>query len=70
MKDHIRKSFIFLGDIPESFQGDKVDISISVSKEDYPFPTFEFEIKEEYLDREQIYESEDMERETSSKQQD
>jgi hypothetical protein len=38
---------------------DEVDILITpVTKEDYPFPTFELGVKDEYLNREKINESE------------
>jgi hypothetical protein len=61
MKGYIKgKNIILLENIPENLQeGDEVDILItSVTKEDYPFPTFELGVKEEYLNREKIYESE------------
>ena len=61
MKGYIKgKNIILLENIPENLkEGDEVDISItSITTEDYPFPTFELGIKEEYLNREKIYESE------------
>ncbi len=61
MKGYIKgKNIILLENIPENLkQGDAVEILITpISKEDYPFPTFELGVKEEYLDRKKIYESE------------
>lgn len=61
MKGYIKgKNIILLENIPENLkEGDEVDISITpAAKEDYPFPTFELGVKDEYLDREKIYESE------------
>jgi hypothetical protein len=61
MKGYIKgKNIILLENIPENLkEGDEVEVLInSIPKEDYPFPTFELGIKEEYLDREKIYESE------------
>ncbi|MGL5833858.1 MAG: hypothetical protein ACRC1Z_11595 [Waterburya sp.] len=60
MKGYIkRKNIILLENIPENLKdGDEVDISITpVADEDYPFPTFELGVKDEYLNREKIYES-------------
>ena len=61
MKGYIKgKNIILLENIPENLkEGDEVEISISpVSEKKYPFPTFELGIKEEYINREKIYESE------------
>jgi hypothetical protein len=61
MKGYIKgKNIILLENIPENLkEGDEVDISITlVADEDYPFPTFELGVKDEYLNREKIYESE------------
>jgi hypothetical protein len=61
MKGYIQgNNIILLENIPENLQeGDEVDILITpITKEDYPFPTFELGVKEEYLNREKIYESE------------
>jgi ribosomal protein L21E len=61
MKGYIKgKNIILLENIPENLQeGDEVDILINpVTKKDYPFPTFELGVKEEYLNREKVYESE------------
>ena len=60
MKGYIKgKKIILLENIPENLQeGDEVDISINPLPEaNYPFPTFELGIKDEYLNREKIYES-------------
>jgi hypothetical protein len=59
MKGYIKgKNIILLENIPENLkEGDEVDISIIPAPEpDYPFPTFELGIKDEYLNREKIYE--------------
>ena len=61
MKGYIKgKNIILLENIPENLnEGDTVEILITpVSEETYPFPTFELGVKEEYLNREKIYESE------------
>ena len=61
MKGYIKgKNIILLENIPENLNGgDTVEILITpVSEETYPFPTFELGVKEEYLNREKIYESE------------
>ena len=60
MKGYIKgKNIILLESIPDNFkEGDRVDISINPLPEaDYSFPTFELGIKDEYLNREKIYES-------------
>ncbi len=61
MKGYIKgKNIILLENIPENLkEGDAVEILITpVLEENYPFPTFELGVKEEYLNREKIYESE------------
>ncbi|BAZ46183.1 hypothetical protein NIES4102_32120 [Chondrocystis sp. NIES-4102] len=61
MKGYIKgKKIILLENIPDNLkEGDEVDISITlVVDENYPFPTFELGIKDEYFNREKIYESE------------
>jgi hypothetical protein len=72
MKGYIKgKNIILLENIPENLkEGDEVNISIiPVPKEDYPFPTFELGIKDEYLNREKIYElEEDTGRKASTRQ--
>ena len=60
MKGYIKgKNIILLDSIPENLkEGDRVDISINpLLESDYSFPTFELGIKDEYLNREKIYES-------------
>ena len=60
MEGYIKAKNIIL---PESIsdnlkEGDRVDISINpLPKADYSFPTFELGIKDEYLNREKIFES-------------
>ncbi|MGL6343102.1 MAG: hypothetical protein ACRC80_28685 [Waterburya sp.] len=61
MKGYIKgKNIILLENIPENLkEGDEVDILIvPIPVEKYPFPTFELGVKDEYLNREKIYESE------------
>ncbi|MGK7897839.1 MAG: hypothetical protein AB4372_30540 [Xenococcus sp. (in: cyanobacteria)] len=61
MKGYIKgKNIILLENISKNLkEGDEVEILINpVPEEKYPFPTFELGVKEEYLDREKIYESE------------
>ncbi|MEM7592275.1 MAG: hypothetical protein AAF383_12275 [Cyanobacteria bacterium P01_A01_bin.83] len=62
MKGYIKdKTIILLESIPDDFkEGDRVDVSINPLPEaDYSFPTFELGIKDEYLNREKIYESQE-----------
>ena len=62
MKGYIKgKNVILLENIPENLkEGDEVEISITpIVDEDYPFPTFELGVKDEYLNREKIYELEE-----------
>ncbi|MGL4884342.1 MAG: hypothetical protein ACRC8K_25300 [Waterburya sp.] len=59
MKGYIKgKNIILLENIPENFkEGEEVDILIApIPVENYPFPTFELGVKDEYLNREKIYE--------------
>lgn len=61
MKGYIKgKNIILLENTPENLkEGDKVDISITpVAEENYPFPTFELGIKDEYFNREKVYKPE------------
>ena len=61
MKGYIQgKTIILLDPLPEDIKdGDEVDISITtITKEDYPFPTFDLGVKDEYITREKIYEQE------------
>jgi len=58
MKGYIQgKTIILLETLPENFkEGDEVDILITPkSTDNYPFPTFELEVKDEYISREKIY---------------
>jgi hypothetical protein len=59
VKGVIRDQIIILTEpLPENLKdGDEVEISIiQVRKKAYPFPTFDLGIKDEYLNREKIYE--------------
>lgn len=59
MKGYIKgQSIILTQPLPENIKdGDEVEVSLSIlSKPKYPFPTFYLGIKEEYLNREKIYE--------------
>ncbi|MGK7900234.1 MAG: hypothetical protein AB4352_02260 [Hormoscilla sp.] len=61
MKGYIQgQTIIMLEALPENIkEGDEVEIAITpILKKKYPFPTFELEVKEEYLSREKIYERE------------
>jgi ribosomal protein L21E len=60
MKGYIRnRQIVLVDELPEGLKdGDEVEISITpVSKSQYPFPTFKLGVKDEYLKREKIYES-------------
>lgn len=60
VKGFIQDQAIILTEpLPENFQdGDEVEIAIvQIKKKIYPFPTFDFGIRDEYLSREKIYES-------------
>jgi hypothetical protein len=60
MKAFIKDNQIYLTDpLPENLQnGDEIEISIvQIKKKKYPFPTFNLGVKDEYLNRERIYES-------------
>jgi len=60
MKGYIKgKSIILIESLPENIKdGDEVEVSFSVtSKSKYSFPTFNLEVKDEYIRREKIYES-------------
>ncbi|MDJ0594770.1 MAG: hypothetical protein QNJ72_33140 [Pleurocapsa sp. MO_226.B13] len=62
MKGYIKgKTIILLESIPDNLkEGDRVDVSINPLPEaNYSFPTFELGIKDEYLNREKIYESQE-----------
>ncbi|NES80547.1 MAG: hypothetical protein F6K10_03375 [Moorea sp. SIO2B7] len=62
MKGYIEgQRIILLESLPENIkEGDKVDVSITIKpQKKYPFPTFKLGFKEEYLNREKIYEQED-----------
>ena len=53
------KTIVLMDPLPTDLQdGDEVEISIVyIRKKAYPFPVFELGIKDEYLNRENIYES-------------
>jgi hypothetical protein len=60
MKGYIKdKNIILTEPLPSDIQeGDEVEISIvQVRKKVYPFPVFDLGVKDEYLNRERIYES-------------
>lgn len=60
MKGFIKdKTIILTEPLPKDLQdGDEIEISIiQVRKKSYPFPTFDLGVKDEYLNRERIYES-------------
>jgi hypothetical protein len=59
MKGYIKDKTIVLTDtLPDNLQdGDEVEVSIiSIPKQKLPFPTFDFGIKDEYLERDRINE--------------
>ena len=61
MKGYIQgQTIILLERLPENIkEGDQVDIAITpIPQENYPFPTFELGVKDEYINREKIYEPE------------
>jgi hypothetical protein len=58
MKGYINDQSIILTDtLPDNLQdGDEVEITITeIKKKNYPFPTFDLGVKEQYLNREKIY---------------
>jgi hypothetical protein len=60
MKGVIKDKKIILAEpLPEGLQdGDEVEISIvQIKKKSYPFPTFDLGVKDEFLNRERVYES-------------
>jgi hypothetical protein len=60
IKGYIKgKTIILLENLPAHLKdGSQVEIELkSIGKKPYPFPTFPLGIKEEYLIREKIYES-------------
>jgi len=59
MKGYIKqKVIVLLEALPETIQdGDEVEVTITpIPKPNYPFPTFNLGVKDEYLNREKIYE--------------
>ncbi len=62
MKGYIQgKTIILLENLPDHLkEGDQVEISLAAKpQKKYPFPTFNLGVKEEYLNREEIYEQKD-----------
>ena len=62
MKGYIQgKTIILLENLPEHLkEGDEVEILLAANPEKkYPFPTFKLGVKEEYLNREEMYEQKD-----------
>jgi hypothetical protein len=60
MKGIIKDQKIVLTEpLPDNLQdGDEIEIAIiQIKKKPYPFPTFDLGVKDEYLNREKIYES-------------
>lgn len=60
MKGYVKnKSIILTDSLSDNLQdGDEIEFTIiDVKKNPYPFPTFDLGIKNEYLSRERIYES-------------
>ena len=59
MKGYIKgQTIIPLDTLPENLKkGDEVDVSITIKpRNTYPFSTFKLGVKNEYLNREKIYE--------------
>ncbi|MBW4470694.1 MAG: hypothetical protein KME45_09845 [Stenomitos rutilans HA7619-LM2] len=60
MKGYVKdKSIVLIDSLPEEIQeGDEVEVVVTlVAKRKYPFPTFKLGVKENYLNRDNIYES-------------
>ncbi len=61
MKGYIKgKNVILLESLPSNLkEGDEVEVLVTpITQPSYPFPTFKFGVKDEYLNREKIYEPE------------
>lgn len=59
MKGYIKnKTLVLIDPLPENLQeGDEVEVFLTAApKQDLPFPTFNLGIKDEYLERDRIYE--------------
>ncbi|MDJ1173233.1 hypothetical protein [Roseofilum capinflatum] len=59
MKGYVQgRTIILLETLPGAIKdGDEVEITITpLRQEDYPFPTFELGVKDQYISRENIYE--------------
>ncbi len=59
MKGYIKnKTIVLIDPLPEDLQdGDEVEVSVTPAvKQTLPFPTFNLGIKDEYLERNRIYE--------------
>lgn len=59
MKGYIKnKTIVLIDPLPENLQdGDEVEVSVTPApKQNLPFPTFNLGIKDEYLERDRIYE--------------
>jgi hypothetical protein len=61
MKGYIKgQSIILVEVLPDNVkEGDEVEVLITPIPSKYPFPTFKLGIKQEYLSREKIYESQE-----------
>lgn len=60
MKGYVKdKSIVLIDSLPEDIQeGDEVEVVVTlVAKRKYPFPTFRLGVKENYVNRDKIYES-------------
>jgi hypothetical protein len=58
MKGYINDQSIILADaLPDNLHdGDEIEITITeIKKKNYPFPTFDLGVNEQYLNREKIY---------------
>ncbi|PSB28494.1 hypothetical protein [Stenomitos frigidus] len=60
MKGYVKdKSIVLVDALPEDIQeGDEVEVVVTlITKRKYPFPTFKLGVKEDYVNRDKIYES-------------
>jgi hypothetical protein len=60
MKGYVKdKSIVLIDSLPKDIQeGDEVEVVVTlVAKRKYSFPTFKLGVKEDYVNRDKIYES-------------